>query len=256
MSVGDIGCSNKKITPTEFTLKYTEDIANANPTVRKLFAVEWLSFPSEKRKLVRSILAKRGVKCRICGSVGYYREICPKSCLSPPPTPSDSDNDDYPFFRKTSALSPKLSLQAKNSIEKAKISSNNLKSSLNPINCALPTESEAKQAEVENNFEKANDAPDASPVGVLWGQAKLEAQVNGTASKSRGNESQEKRAGVVGSNRNRMKANLDCLQQQARDEKDALCTADSLVIFRTLIVDRKYSVYSLSIVRCLSIILP
>ncbi|RYH15594.1 hypothetical protein EON65_31535 [archaeon] len=60
---------------------------NPNKVTRKLLAVEWKKLSEEEQIKVRAARSRRGVKCDICGSAGYYRENCPNSCQSPPRTP-------------------------------------------------------------------------------------------------------------------------------------------------------------------------
>jgi hypothetical protein len=57
------------------------------PAMRFFIAEKWHTYSEEEKVQLVSQRARRGVRCHICGKMGYYREICPNSCLSPPPTP-------------------------------------------------------------------------------------------------------------------------------------------------------------------------
>ena len=57
------------------------------PAMRFFIAEKWKTYTEEEKLKIVSQRARRGIRCHICGSVGYYRENCPNSCLSPPPTP-------------------------------------------------------------------------------------------------------------------------------------------------------------------------
>jgi hypothetical protein len=58
-----------------------------NAVMRKMIATEWHTLSTEQKAVVRSSRARMGIKCDICGSIGYYRENCPNQCVSPPSTP-------------------------------------------------------------------------------------------------------------------------------------------------------------------------
>jgi hypothetical protein len=61
-----------------------------NDAIRKKLAKEWEALPESERLRLRAVRTKRGIKCEICGSLGYYRENCPNKCEPRPATP-DSD---------------------------------------------------------------------------------------------------------------------------------------------------------------------
>jgi len=58
-----------------------------NAAVRRLLAKSWESLSWEQQLQIRSNRAKRGIKCIVCGTIGYFRENCPNQCLTPPSTP-------------------------------------------------------------------------------------------------------------------------------------------------------------------------
>lgn len=65
-----------------------------NATVREKLAQEWRGDVNDDldQHALRSRRAQQGIKCAICGKVGYYRENCPNYCISPPPTPDSWDD--------------------------------------------------------------------------------------------------------------------------------------------------------------------
>jgi len=58
-----------------------------NKAMRKMLAERWKQLPEDKQITLRAARARSGVKCVICGTIGYYMENCPNSCMSPPGTP-------------------------------------------------------------------------------------------------------------------------------------------------------------------------
>eukprot|EP01032_Pedospumella_encystans_P017276 gene17276-19694_t len=58
-----------------------------NKAMRKMLAERWKQLPDDKKITLRAARAKSGVKCVICGKIGYYMENCPNGCTSPPGTP-------------------------------------------------------------------------------------------------------------------------------------------------------------------------
>ena len=78
------------------TLSFMTD---TNKYARKQIAAKWPSLSEDERVQLRSLWARAGVQCSVCGQVGYYREICPKGCLEPRQKKrktfdSDSSSDD------------------------------------------------------------------------------------------------------------------------------------------------------------------
>lgn len=73
-------------------------MTDTNLHARKQIARKWPSLSDDEKLLQRSLWARGGVVCEICGLVGYYREICPKQCKLPKrkifDSDSDSDDDD------------------------------------------------------------------------------------------------------------------------------------------------------------------
>ena len=61
--------------------------------LKKKLAEKWESLSGEQKEILRSQRARRGIKCHVCGTLGYYKETCINKCLSPPSTP---DSDDTP----------------------------------------------------------------------------------------------------------------------------------------------------------------
>lgn len=79
------------INTAELSVGYERGVEGfTNEAIRKKLAKEWESLPEKERQRLRAVRAKRGIKCEICGVVGYYRENCPNKCQQRPPTP-DSD---------------------------------------------------------------------------------------------------------------------------------------------------------------------
>lgn len=66
---------------------------NPSGVLKKKLAEKWEALSSEQKEILRSQRARRGIKCHICGQLGYYKETCSNKCVSPPPTP---DSDDTP----------------------------------------------------------------------------------------------------------------------------------------------------------------
>ena len=58
-----------------------------NAAARRLLAQSWKTLSGEQQLQIRSNRAKRGIKCIVCGAVGYFRENCPNQCQTPPSTP-------------------------------------------------------------------------------------------------------------------------------------------------------------------------
>lgn len=65
---------------------------------RRWLAKEWETLSPEEQASLRVQRAKAGIKCNICGGVGYYRETCPKKCTvadilfkDEPPDPDDDN---------------------------------------------------------------------------------------------------------------------------------------------------------------------
>lgn len=48
--------------------------------MRRRLAVEWEQLGPAEQAALRVQRAKAGIKCNICGAIGYYRETCPKKC--------------------------------------------------------------------------------------------------------------------------------------------------------------------------------
>lgn len=75
--------------------------------MRFWLAEKWNKMSDSEKELVRSQRARRGVRCEICGTVGYYRETCINNCheetetpdslgLTPPPSPSNTIKPNSP----------------------------------------------------------------------------------------------------------------------------------------------------------------
>jgi hypothetical protein len=65
-------------------LQYTDE---PNKAMRKMLAQRWKKMPEERQISIRAARSKRGIKCKICGKIGYFMENCPNECVSPPGTP-------------------------------------------------------------------------------------------------------------------------------------------------------------------------
>jgi len=70
--------------PGAFDEEKVEYIA---PSMRFFIAEKWKQYSDEEKKQIISQRARRGVRCHVCGKMGFYRENCPNNCVSPPPTP-------------------------------------------------------------------------------------------------------------------------------------------------------------------------
>jgi hypothetical protein len=57
------------------------------PAMRQYLLEKWEKSTEEERQTTVSIRSRTGMRCHICGRFGYFREICPTGCESPPPTP-------------------------------------------------------------------------------------------------------------------------------------------------------------------------
>lgn len=64
-----------------------------NAASRKFLAEKWQTLSLEEQTVLRATRSKRGIKCFVCNTPGYFRENCPNGCLSPPPTPNSDDSD-------------------------------------------------------------------------------------------------------------------------------------------------------------------
>jgi len=83
-----------------------EDEPDRTPLAMRFFlAEEWTKLTPEQQEVVRSQRARRGIRCEVCGAVGYYTETCAKGCkfdvptpdsldLTPPPSPKRSGSPD------------------------------------------------------------------------------------------------------------------------------------------------------------------
>jgi hypothetical protein len=74
-------------------------MTDTNKHARKEIAKKWPALSEDERVQLRSLWARAGVVCSVCGAVGYYREICPKGCPEPKQKKrkvfdSDSSSDD------------------------------------------------------------------------------------------------------------------------------------------------------------------
>lgn len=57
------------------------------PAMRQYLAEKWANSTEEEKQQTISIRSRTGMRCHICGRFGFFREICPTGCESPPPTP-------------------------------------------------------------------------------------------------------------------------------------------------------------------------
>jgi hypothetical protein len=69
-----------------------EDEPDRTPLAMRYFlAEEWRKLAPEQQEVVRSQRARRGIRCEVCGAVGYYTETCAKGCTFDVPTPDSLD---------------------------------------------------------------------------------------------------------------------------------------------------------------------
>ena len=88
----DFGETKKKVTepkpePKSQTFAEEGQSHYMAPAMRQYLTEKWHSSTDEERQLTVSIRSRKGMRCHICGRFGYFREICPTGCESPPPTP-------------------------------------------------------------------------------------------------------------------------------------------------------------------------
>ena len=57
------------------------------PAMREYLSEKWANSSEEEKQQTISVRSRIGMRCHICGRFGYFREICPTGCESPPPTP-------------------------------------------------------------------------------------------------------------------------------------------------------------------------
>lgn len=81
---------------------FDEDDDFTPAPTRAFLTDKWHTLSPSEQELVRSQRARRGIRCEVCGTVGYYREMCPNGCiaegletpdslnLTPPPSPPSS----------------------------------------------------------------------------------------------------------------------------------------------------------------------
>lgn len=69
------------------------DPLDPGPVICKKLAHEWNLMGDVQQKSLRANRAKMGIKCSDCGTIGFYREMCPNNCINRPRTP---DSDDTP----------------------------------------------------------------------------------------------------------------------------------------------------------------
>lgn len=77
------------------------DGQDATPIMRAKLAREWNKLSDVEKSSLRSVRARRGIKCHVCGLLGVFRENCPRGCTSPFSTPENSDSDDDRDKKKT-----------------------------------------------------------------------------------------------------------------------------------------------------------
>ena len=70
-------------------------MTEANIHARTQIGRQWPKLSIDEQQQLRSLWARSGVSCEICGLVGYYREVCPKQCQVPKKRRKmfDSDSD-------------------------------------------------------------------------------------------------------------------------------------------------------------------
>jgi hypothetical protein len=127
-----------------------------NAVARKYLAHEWKKLSLEEQILLKAKRTKRGIKCDICGLVGYFRENCPNQCQSPPSTPDSL------------ASTPREKKKKKSKKEKKKKEEE--KVSFEPTLQSLeqPSLSESV-AEMKSDPDLAQESVSTQSVGIFWG---------------------------------------------------------------------------------------
>ena len=72
------------------TFKINDSLIQKSKSVRRRLLNDWNKLGESERASLRSQRSRMGVKCSVCGLVGYYREMCSNGCPTPPSSP-DSD---------------------------------------------------------------------------------------------------------------------------------------------------------------------
>jgi hypothetical protein len=67
------------------------DVEAPNPAMLNLIGKQWKQMSNADKVLIRSQRARRGIKCKVCNSMGYYRITCINECVSPPNYDSGDD---------------------------------------------------------------------------------------------------------------------------------------------------------------------
>lgn len=113
---------------------------------------EWSLLTDEQKVLTRSLRSKKGIKCEVCGNVGYYSEICPNNCYKPPEVAYetvvglarfDDDDDDQKSEKNVSGGGDGYIFYTDRREElpqKTKIHRGNKKADLNPLKDQMRTE--------------------------------------------------------------------------------------------------------------------
>lgn len=94
------------------------------PAMRLALAKEWLSLSDTEKLKLRSVRAKKGIMCDVCGTVGYYSENCPNDCFEGSSSIHNKNLKDEQFSQSTlsndtnnyNSPSNQLSHQASSSI--------------------------------------------------------------------------------------------------------------------------------------------
>ncbi len=81
----------QKLTEEHLGYKEGMDINGPNEAARKQLAKEWKLLSTTDQVRLRAVRAKRGIKCNLCGNIGYYRENCPNRCAYRPDSPDSID---------------------------------------------------------------------------------------------------------------------------------------------------------------------
>lgn len=66
--------------------------------LRLVHVIEWKTLGEVEKAQLRAVRAKEGIKCEVCGAVGYYKETCANDCAIKEAimkaTQDDSDSDE------------------------------------------------------------------------------------------------------------------------------------------------------------------
>lgn len=146
--------------------------------MRAKLAREWTKLSDLEKSSLRSVRARRGIKCSVCGMLGVFRENCPKGCVSPFSTP---DNSDSSSDGDDAAKKKKRSQEAK-MVTQVKIAMNNKNKKIVTHDHDSDDDSDdhnkqkGQQQQTTIAVEEQSDSAHPAPIGlgVLWGDLGVE----------------------------------------------------------------------------------